>query len=169
MDATRMLRFPRASGSIAAQSRKECQRYNPRMSASRAAALAGHVTAACCLGLFLGACGGSVAGLLGGQAPASSPSVDARRLTLTAAATPEPIPSPSPTASQTPPPPTPSISVPTPVNLLLESGTIAYAVRRDGRSTVFLLPLGSPDALPLPLASDDRDPAFNPHGSPLVY
>ncbi|MCX6026693.1 MAG: DPP IV N-terminal domain-containing protein, partial [Chloroflexi bacterium] len=125
--------------------------------------------AICSLGLLLSACGSSVAGLLGGQAPASSPSADAHSLTQTRAATPEPISSPSPTASQTPPPPTPSLSVPTPVNLLLESGTIAYALRRDGRSTVFLLPLGSPDAWPLSQGSDDRDPAFNPQGTALVY
>lgn len=139
------------------------------MSASRAAALAPQVMAICCLGLLLSACGSSLAGLLGGQAPASSPTVDSHRLTLTAVATPEPISSPSPTASQTPPPPTPSLSVPTPINLLLESGTIAYALRREGRSTIFLLPLGSPDALPLAQGSDDRDPAFNPQGTALVY
>src|SRR3972149_3499066 len=85
MDATRMLRFPRASVSFAAKSRLESQRYNPRMSASMAAALATHGMVICGLGLLLSACGSSLAGLLGGQAPSSSPTVDSQHLTLTAA------------------------------------------------------------------------------------
>ncbi len=164
-----MFRFQRGRASFEAGNRPESERYNPRMSAQKTLAVAMHVLAILCIGTLLSGCDSGLAGLVAGQASASSPSPDIRSLTQTQGAVPPSSPSPSPTASNTPPPPTPSLSVPTPVNLLLESGTIAYALRRNNQSTIYLLPLGSPVAMPLALGSDDRDPVFSPQGTALAY
>jgi TolB protein len=138
------------------------------MPAFKAAALAVRAMTACCVGLALSGCATPLADPAGSQASAGSAAAESRLLTQTHAATPS-VSTPSPTPSLTPPPPTPSLSVPTPINLLLENGTLAYAVRRDGQSTVYLLPLGSPEALPLALGSDDRDPVFSPQGTTLAF
>ncbi len=128
--------------------------------------MAARVLAACGIGLALSGCGLGLPSAAGSD-PSATSAAAASLLTQTQSTAPPDTP--SPTASTTPPPPSPSLSVPTPINLLLEHGTIAYAIRHASTSTIYLLPLGSPQALALSLGSDDRDPAFSPQGTTLAF
>jgi TolB protein len=113
------------------------------------------------LGLFVVVLGGLVAREL--AAPPPAPAVVERRVPVQITAT-WLAPTPAPVASLPPASP-PAARVP-----LTASGTLAYALRRNGYSQLYALAL--PAAAPVRLTAgrwDDRDPAFSPDGRRLAF